>query len=358
MVDLNPVTHPLMPNNSQPIMIVGAGGIVRDAHLPAYARAGFTVVGIMNRNRGKAEALAAEYSIPRVYDSLSQAISESPDDVIFDVALPAAMHAEVLMQLHRGSTVLLQKPMGENIEQARQILDICEERNLTAAVNFQLRHAPFVIAARDLINREVIGELIDLEIRVAVKTPWHLWTFLEDVPFAEVYYHSIHYLDLVRSFLGDPDGVYAKTFVHPDAAQIDGTCSTYVLDYGNRYRATITANHHVRYGLSHQEAWIQWSGTNGAIRASLGLLMNYPAGVPDTFEICTFEADTPVWRALDIPGSWFPEAFIGTMSSVMRVAEGSLSSNPTAVTDAYQTMRLVDAACRSSNSGGVRLDRE
>lgn len=355
---LNPVTRPPMPRSPRPILIVGAGGIVCDAHLPAYARAGFKVAGVTNRNRRKAENLAAEYSIPHVYDSLGQAISEGPEDAVFDVALPASLHSEVLMQLPRGSTVLLQKPMGENIEQAQRILKICQARNLTAAVNFQLRFAPFVIAARDLIDHGAIGNLVDLEVRVAVETPWHLWKFLEGVPFAEVYYHSIHYLDLVRSFLGDPTGVYAKMFVHPDAAKIDGTCSTYMLDYGNRYRATISTNHHVRYGLSHQEAWIQWSGTNGAIRASLGLLLNYPNGVPDTFELCMFESDRPVWRSIDIPGSWFPDAFIGTMSSVMRVAEGSDKRSPTDVADAYQTMRLVDAACRSSSTGGVGLTKE
>jgi predicted dehydrogenase len=355
MEDLIPVTRPPMPERQRPITIIGAGGIVRDAHLPAYAQAGFHVTGITNRDRRKAEKLAAAYSIPRVYDSLDEAISESPEDVVFDVALPAALHTEVLAQLPRGSTVLLQKPMGENIEQAQSILEVCEGRELTAAVNFQLRFAPFVIAARDLINHGVIGELVDLEIRVAVETPWHLWTFLEGVPFAEIYYHSIHYLDLVRSFFGDPGGIYAKTFVHPDASRIDGTCSTYILDYGNQYRATITANHHARYGLAHQEAWIQWSGTTGAIRASLGLLMNYPHGVPDVFELCTLESDPPAWRTLDISGSWFPEAFIGTMSSVMRVAEGTDSRSPTDVADAYQTMRLVDAACRSSDGGAVPL---
>jgi predicted dehydrogenase len=31
-----------------PIAIVGAGGIVNDAHLPAYRKAGFDVVGIYN----------------------------------------------------------------------------------------------------------------------------------------------------------------------------------------------------------------------------------------------------------------------------------------------------------------------
>ncbi len=37
------------------IGIVGAGGIVNYAHLPAYKKAGFKVVGITDRNREQAE---------------------------------------------------------------------------------------------------------------------------------------------------------------------------------------------------------------------------------------------------------------------------------------------------------------
>jgi len=40
------------------IGIVGAGGIVNYAHLPAYKKAGFKVVGITDRNREQAERTA------------------------------------------------------------------------------------------------------------------------------------------------------------------------------------------------------------------------------------------------------------------------------------------------------------
>lgn len=42
--------------NSLPIYIIGAGGIVNDAHLPAYTIAGFNVQGIFDINKDKAAA--------------------------------------------------------------------------------------------------------------------------------------------------------------------------------------------------------------------------------------------------------------------------------------------------------------
>ena len=34
-----------MPKNALPLVIIGAGGIVSDAHLPAYKKAGFEEIG-------------------------------------------------------------------------------------------------------------------------------------------------------------------------------------------------------------------------------------------------------------------------------------------------------------------------
>ena len=68
---------PLLPQSSMPIIIIGAGGIVRDAHLPAYRKAGFKVAGITNRNKEKAIELASEFNIPNVYDSVADAVADA-----------------------------------------------------------------------------------------------------------------------------------------------------------------------------------------------------------------------------------------------------------------------------------------
>ena len=48
-----------LPSNKQPIILVGAGGIVNDAHLPAYKKSGFDVQGIFDPIKEKSEKLAA-----------------------------------------------------------------------------------------------------------------------------------------------------------------------------------------------------------------------------------------------------------------------------------------------------------
>lgn len=352
------VTRPDLPAKKFPIAIIGTGGIVKDAHLPAYQMAGFPVWGLMNRTVKRAESLAKDYSVERVFGDLAAMVEAAPPDVIYDLALPASMFAGVLRTLPEGSWVLIQKPMGENLEEAMEILRVCRERNLHAAINCQLRYAPFVLAARSLIAQGAIGDLLDMEMRLNVFTPWGLFPFLEGIPRVEIVYHSVHYIDLIRSFLGEPRSVMARTVSHPDLPKLASVSSSIIMDYPNPVRATITTNHSHRFGAKHQESYLKWEGTKGAIKARIGLLMDYPQGVGDIFEYCTLEeGQEPEWKQVAIEGSWFPEAFIGTMAQVMRAKEGSAPEMPTSVEDVIKTMACVEAAYESDRVGGVSPEK-
>ncbi len=356
MMNFKIVQKPTIPTTPRPIVSLGAGGIVHDAHYPAYRKAGFPIAGLFDLNPERAEFMAATFDVPQIYGSVEDAAAKAPDEAVFDVAVPAKAIPDVLKDLPDDRSVLIQKPMGDNLAQARAILALCQQKNLTAAINFQMRYAPFILAARSLIDQGAIGEVHDIDVRVTVYTPWHLWHFLETVPFPELLYHSIHYIDLIRSFLGEPQGVYAKTVKHPKALKMDGTRTNIILDYGDTLRANIETNHHHEYGLRHQESYVKWEGTSGAIKVTMGLLMNYPAGEPDQFEYCVLQDDRePTWEAISMDGSWFPDAFIGSMSSLMRFSDGTTDVLPTSVDDALKTMAVTDAACQSSRIGAVSI---
>ncbi len=347
--------QPQLPEETHPIVIIGAGGIVKDAHLPAYKKAGFTVHGITNRTRARAEALAETFSIPNVYDTAEEAIADAPANAVFDLTLMPTQFVETLKLLPDGAPVLIQKPMGDDYQQALDILEVCRSKKLKAAINCQLRFAPFVSAARDIIDRGLIGELYDMEVRVCVETPWSLFPNVMHHPRLEIQQHSVHYIDLVRSFLGDPAGLWARTCGNPHT-DLSSTRTSLIFEYGDKMRAGISTNHDHRFGSKHQESFIKWEGTKGAIKAEYGLLKNYPEGDVDHFEYCIYEEGKPTeWKTVEIEGSWFPEAFIGSMSTVMRYAEGSDASMTTDVEDVAKSMACVEAAYDSSSNGATPI---
>lgn len=350
------IYKPELPLTVQPIIIIGAGGIVADAHLPAYQLAGFTVHGIVNRTRERAEKLADKFGIPNVYHTLNEAVADAPENVVYDITIMPEQYLETLAQLPDGSAVLIQKPMGDDFQQANEILALCRTKKLKAAINFQLRFAPFVSAARTIINSGLIGELYDMEVKVTIQTPWEIFPHVIIHPRLEIQYHSIHYVDLIRSFLGNPKSVLAKTLRHP-AKHLSSSRSTILMDYGTTMHAVINTNHDHEFGPDHQESYIKWEGTKGAIKAKMGLLMDYPKGVPDQFDYCILaEGKTPKWERLQLEGSWFPEAFVGTMSNLMRYNEGSDTQLYTSVEDVIYTMAAVESAYLSSDMGGVKVD--
>ncbi len=345
---------PPRPRQPRPIVIIGAGGIVRAAHLPAYAKAGFPVIAVADLSPGKAAELAAERSIPHHFDSVSEAIRFAPADAVFDIAIPASGITSILPHLPKGAAVLLQKPMGETLEEARAIRDLCRESSLTAAINFQLRYSPNNLGAVALAKAGLLGELHDMEVQVRTYTPWQLWDFLSTAPRLEILYHSIHYLDLIRSWMGEPLGVYAKTVKNPQCGSLAATKSSIVLDYGDAKRVFVVTNHFHDLTASPEldtaRSFVQWEGTGGAIRMDMGVNLDYPRGVPDTLSYAIRGGQT--WSGVPISGNWFPDAFMGSMGALQAYVEGSVGELPIGFESAYRTMALVEAAYRSSERGG------
>lgn len=336
------------PTAPRPIVIIGAGGIVHDAHLPAYAKAGFPVAGIYDIDPARAKALAEKFKIPRVFDSLHQAAATP--DCVFDVAVPPEAELAVASKLPEGSTVLLQKPMGPNLAEARLIRDLCRQRGLIAGVNFQLRFAPIMLAIRDAIDRGLLGEILDLEVRLHVRTPWELFPFLKKLDRVEIAVHSVHYLDLIRGFLGEPRGVYAKTIGHPDAPELANTRSSIILDYGKNTRVSLTTNHHSLLAPENEVADVLLQGSRGSAAATLGLLLDYPRGKAESVRLCM---KGKPWQEIAAPGRWFPDAFIGTMSNLQRFVAGQDDKLVCHFEEAFRTMAVVEAAYESDRLGGI-----
>jgi predicted dehydrogenase len=340
------------PSTPRPIAVIGSGAIVRTAHLPIYRRLGYPVAGVYDLNCAVARETARLFDIERVFHSLDEACGL--DGVIYDLAVPGDQIADILARLPEGSGVLMQKPMGADLAGARRIREIVHERQLVAAVNLQLRFSPGMLALRDLIGQGVLGALVDIDVRIVIDQPWHNWTFLEGAPRLEVPYHSIHYIDAIRSLAGEPEGVYCRALSHPELPRLRDTRSSIILDYGERIRCSLVLNHTHRAGPRYRESLLLVEGTLGAVRLTMGVNLSYPSGPPDTMEVFFDEA----WRTVPLRGSWFIEAFEGPMSNLQRVIAGEDPALVSPVDDAIRTMAIVEACYESSEHGAIPINAQ
>jgi len=337
-----------MPSEPRPIVIIGTGGIVKDAHLPAYRKAGFEVSGVFDPDCDRAQALASKWGIETVFASIEQAADA---DAVFDVAAPPVAHCDILAALPHGATVLLQKPMGLDLDAATAIRNVCAARGLTASVNFQLRYSAMMLAMADAVAQARLGELTEIEVQINLATPWHLFPHLQGNPRVEIVSHSIHYLDAIRALVGNPTSVFARSYGHPSSTLTD-TRTSIILDYGATLRVLLSINHHHDFGRQFQAAQFRVEGSDGAAVAKLGVLLDYPAGEPDELWIVSRGA---AWEQVPLAGAWFPDAFIGPMANLQRFAAGEDDILCTAVDDGWQTMALVEACYRSGDQPGTPL---
>ncbi|MXQ07440.1 Gfo/Idh/MocA family oxidoreductase [Alphaproteobacteria bacterium GH1-50] len=341
------------PSSPKPIVIIGAGGIVRDAHLPAYAKAGLIVGGVTDVDADRTAALKADYDIPESWPSVAEAAAACGADVVYDIAVPPHAITNILPDLPDGAAVLIQKPMGSDLAEARKVRQLCRDKGLKAAVNFQLRFSPMMMAARQAIETGLIGDLLEIEVHLNIFTPWTLFPFLIPMDRVEIAVHSIHYLDTIRALAGNPKGVFARSMGDPRAADFKQTRTSVILDYGDRLRGLMSINHNHQCGRKFQSAWFRIEGTEGTMMVKLGVCFDYPNGEADELWYCRNGGE---WEQVPLEGSWFIESFMGTMRNVQRFDAGEDDRLFAGVEDAFQTMALVEACFDAMKTPSVPLD--
>lgn len=329
------------------IAFCGAGGIVQYAHIPAYKRAGFNIVGVYDMNADTAAKVAAEHGIPRVYASLDELLADPAVEIV-DIAVPPWSQLKVVEQVAAARKhMLCQKPLADRFEDAQRIVELGKAAGVKQAINHQMRWDGGIRASKNLILQGVIGTPTDVQIQVSCATPWHMWPWLAAVDRLEVMFHSIHYLDSMRFLFGNPAWVTSRHARYANQGAVKGETKTItVMDYDSGLQAMVAVNHYNEWAETF--ATFRFIGTEGAIEGTIGLMYNYPAGRPDTIEITSshFGKGTKITPTID--EMWIPDAFVGTMGSLMRAIEIDSMPADNSTEDNLDTLRVVEAAYRSA----------
>ncbi|MFB9677356.1 Gfo/Idh/MocA family protein [Streptosporangium vulgare] len=334
-----------------PIAVVGAGAIVDVAHLPAYRAAGLEVTGLYDLDGERAREVAARHGVATVYGSLGELLSDERIAVVDIAVAPGAQPGIARAVLESGRHVLCQKPFAPDVATGRQLVDLAAARGLKIAVNQQLRFDEGIAAARAMVRAGWIGEPTTMTFTVNIATDWSGWEWLVSTDRLEIVYHSIHYLDAIRSFLGDPVTVFCTGSRTAGQLPKGETRTMSTLVYPGDVRALVHVTHENRTG--DHEAAFRIDGTEGAIKGTLGLLYDYPHGRPDTLLVNSRTVPTDGWLPYPVTTRWLPDAVAGPMGSLLAaIAEGG--EPETAGADNLGTLALLDALYRSMETGESR----
>ena len=349
---------PKLPKNkSIGIGIVGAGAIVEACHLPAYKKAGLNVVGIYDTQPDKAASLSKQFELERVFKSLDELLNH-PEIKVVDIAIPAKYQPDVVERVaSAGKHLLCQKPLGESFEEAKRVANTVALSGVKGAVNQQMRWSPGIRASHFIAKNGWLGEITQASIQVNVLTEWEQWPWITKINRLEVMYHSIHYLDSIRSVLGvAPEYIYADGAKFPGQTSIGESRTMIHMKFPGETRGLIHDNHN---NFAEQDDWyatFRFEGTEGIIKGTNGALYNYPYGREDTIQYLSKKIDPVRWFSPRLEGKWFPDAFMGTMGELLLAIEEDREPE-NSVQDNLDTIRMVFASYLSMEENRpVRLD--
>lgn len=140
----------------------------------------------------------------------------SPDIDIVVVATPNGVLAEVAVAaLAAGKHVLMEKPMGRSLEEARRIAAAAAASGRILHVGFNHRHHPAIRRAAELVHAGALGRLITLRARYGhggrpgLEHEWR--SDPRQAGGGELMDQGIHLVDLFHWLAGMPIDVFAMT---------------------------------------------------------------------------------------------------------------------------------------------------
>lgn len=171
------------------IALIGIGHIARKVYLPLLInRVDIEVVGIISHSEQTVRQTMDTFRLTKGSTRIED-IQAWELDAVF-VHSPTATHYDIVMKcLHFGLPVYVDKPLSYEIEEARQMTSVAEQKDLLLAVGFNRRFAPLYMNAYAWL-----AEAGGFELCEVVKHR----TRLQSVPAKETVYDDlIHMLDLL-----------------------------------------------------------------------------------------------------------------------------------------------------------------
>jgi predicted dehydrogenase len=140
--------------------ILSTANIAREQMIPGLKSSALAeVVAIASRDGERARKAAAEFSIPKSYDSYEALLADPEIDAIYN-PLPNHLHAPLTIKaLQAGKHVLCEKPIALNAHEARRIEAAQAETGLLVAEAFMVRFHPQWQRAREIARSGRLGEV-------------------------------------------------------------------------------------------------------------------------------------------------------------------------------------------------------
>jgi predicted dehydrogenase len=201
--------------------IIGTGNIGR-IHLMSIAALhesnllNVKVSAICDTDKESLHQASELFEVSKTYDAFEDLINDDDIDIIY-ICTPTSKHADMVKSAAKAKkSIFCEKPLAHSCPQARELLAVTKDANVSTGVGLVLRYDQFLLHAKNLIETRDFGKPMLAHIRDDQHFPvdyvyYSKWRGDKSIAGGgTLIEHSIHDLDVLRWFFGDVESVYAK----------------------------------------------------------------------------------------------------------------------------------------------------
>ncbi len=213
------------PRRTAAVIGVGRMGL---RHLSALASTSFEVVAVADPHEPAVAAALAQAPKAATYADWKTLLDRHQPDLVCVATTSPAHEAAALAAAAAGvRRILCEKPMASSLQAARGINDACRRAGTRLLVNHPRRLLPVYLTIRDAIAADRFGDLRFMRVTCGAAGLANIGS---------------HAFDLMRWFLGDPDGAIGRlegtTPVNPRGPQFHDPGGHGTFWFGGDRRAT------------------------------------------------------------------------------------------------------------------------
>jgi len=246
--------------------MIGSGNIC-EFHVAAVKKLAphVELVGICDLDPARAKDNAEKWGTT-AYADLDALVAAGAN--VIHVLTPPSSHAKVARAaLERGCHVLIEKPIAEDADEARQLGELATQKGLTVTCNHSLLYDPQIKRALDLVKAGKLGDIVSVDILRGSEYPPYEggplppWYRDAGYPFRDI---GVHCLYLIQELLGtieDVDANYRSLGGDPNLAF-------------DEWRALVRckrglAQFQLTYNVKPMQSQLIIHGTKGVLRVDL-----------------------------------------------------------------------------------------
>ncbi|NOD95179.1 Gfo/Idh/MocA family oxidoreductase [Ruegeria sp. HKCCD4884] len=290
-----------------------------------------------------------------VFTDPAQFFETEMDAVV--VSTPPHTHEDpCITALQRGMYVLVEKPMANNVETCRRILETAKEAGRVVATGFNMRYYPAFAYVKDAVTSGKIGDLTHVRAfggHDGLAHFTHDWEYRTPIAGGGAMWDiGIHLTDLVRHLLGEVTSVY-------------GVASESVWNLpGSEDNAMAVFKNPEGLAAIYQATWDEWRGydfvieahgTHGMVQGAYAPMKNTlvtltePGGKPTTTKRQYF--DIAIREKLFSWKSTAKLSFAAELQDFLKLCSGDLSVRIADGNAGLRSIEIANAVAESTRTG-------